>query len=106
MQKQAPCYGHAGRYQMGDTSKVMGNTNVWTQGGDPSLKAFSPHTVELVDEVSLPANASGARITYMVNKKQYILVPSWRRFPKSGTGGACAAITYLTVVSKIPVSIL
>lgn len=45
------------------------------EGGTPSLKAFNPQTGELVGEVPLPANATGAPITYSVNNKQYILMP-------------------------------
>lgn len=43
---------------------------------DPKLVAFDKSTGKQVGEVALPRNATGAPITYRVNGKQYIVVPT------------------------------
>ena len=42
---------------------------------DPNLSAYRLDSGELVGRVTLPANATGSPITYMVNNRQYIVVP-------------------------------
>lgn len=42
---------------------------------DPKFRAFDKATGRLLWEMDLPANASGALVTYMVGGKQYIVVP-------------------------------
>jgi quinoprotein glucose dehydrogenase len=42
---------------------------------DPTLRAFDKATGRRIGEITLPANASGALMTYMVGGKQYIVVP-------------------------------
>ena len=39
------------------------------------LRAFDPNTGTLIAEVALPGNASGAPMTYMVEGKQFIVIP-------------------------------
>ena len=41
----------------------------------PCLRAFDPATGELLAEIPLPSNASGAPMTYTLKGKQYIVVP-------------------------------
>ena len=41
---------------------------------EPKLYAYDKATGKLIAEVPLPANATGAPMTYMVNGKQYIVV--------------------------------
>jgi quinoprotein glucose dehydrogenase len=43
---------------------------------DPALRAYNKQTGALVGEVTLPRNASGAPMTYRVNGRQYIVVPT------------------------------
>lgn len=42
---------------------------------DPSLQVFDPQTGALLAEVPLPGNATGAPMTYLVEGKQYLVVP-------------------------------
>jgi quinoprotein glucose dehydrogenase len=39
------------------------------------LRAFDPDNGTLLAEVALPGNASGAPMTYMVEGKQFIVIP-------------------------------
>ena len=43
---------------------------------DSTLRAYDKATGEVVGEVSLPRNATGALMTFMVNGKQFIVVPT------------------------------
>jgi quinoprotein glucose dehydrogenase len=43
---------------------------------DPKLRAYDKATGTLVGEVALPRNATGAPMTYMLNGKQFIVVPT------------------------------
>jgi quinoprotein glucose dehydrogenase len=43
---------------------------------DPKLCAYDKSTGKIVGEVALPRNATGAPMTYMLNGKQYIVVPT------------------------------
>lgn len=42
---------------------------------EPTLQVFDKKTGELLAQVELPANASGALMTYMAQGRQYIVVP-------------------------------
>jgi quinoprotein glucose dehydrogenase len=43
---------------------------------EPKLVAYDKTTGKVVGEVALPRNATGAPITYMLNGKQVIVVPT------------------------------
>jgi quinoprotein glucose dehydrogenase len=43
---------------------------------DPKLCAYDKTTGKVVGEVALPRNATGAPMTYMLNSKQFIVVPT------------------------------
>ncbi len=43
---------------------------------DPKLRAYDKQTGEMVGEIDLPRNATGAPMTYSVGGKQYIVVPT------------------------------
>jgi quinoprotein glucose dehydrogenase len=43
---------------------------------DPKLQAFDKATGTVVGEVPLPRNATGAPMTYLLNGKQYLVVPT------------------------------
>jgi quinoprotein glucose dehydrogenase len=43
---------------------------------DPKLGAYDKATGKFVGEVTLPLNATGAPMTYMLNSKQFIVVPT------------------------------
>lgn len=43
---------------------------------DPKLSAYDKATGKLVGEVALPRNATGAPMTYMLDGKQFIVVPT------------------------------
>jgi quinoprotein glucose dehydrogenase len=43
---------------------------------DPKLCAYDKATGKLVGEVALPRNATGAPMTYMLNGKQFVVVPT------------------------------
>jgi quinoprotein glucose dehydrogenase len=43
---------------------------------EPKLLAYDKATGKLVGEVALPRNATGAPMTYMLNGKQFIVVPT------------------------------
>ena len=43
---------------------------------DPKFVAYDKATGKVVGEVALPRNATGAPMTYMLNGKQYIVVPT------------------------------
>jgi quinoprotein glucose dehydrogenase len=43
---------------------------------DPKLYAYDKATGKVVGEVVLPRNATGAPMTYMLNGKQFIVVPT------------------------------
>jgi quinoprotein glucose dehydrogenase len=43
---------------------------------DPKLSAYDKATGKVVGEVALPRNVTGAPMTYMLNGKQYIVVPT------------------------------
>ena len=43
---------------------------------EPKLVAYDKTTGKVVSEVALPRNATGAPITYMLNGKQFIVVPT------------------------------
>ncbi len=43
---------------------------------DPKLSAYDKATGKVVGEVALPFNATGAPMTYMLNGKQFIVVPT------------------------------
>ena len=46
-----------------------------TKNSDPYLRAFDPKSGELIAEIPLPGNATGAPMTYTVGGKQFIAVP-------------------------------
>jgi quinoprotein glucose dehydrogenase len=48
---------------------------VGLQNHEAVLRAFDPDTGALIAEVALPGNASGAPMTYMVEEKQFIVIP-------------------------------
>lgn len=43
---------------------------------DPKLSAHDKATGKVVGEVALPRNVTGAPMTYLLNGKQYIVVPT------------------------------
>ena len=43
---------------------------------DPKLCAYDKVTGKLVAEVALPRNITGAPMTYMLNDKQFVVVPT------------------------------
>jgi quinoprotein glucose dehydrogenase len=43
---------------------------------DPNLRAYDKTTGKVLGEVPLPCNATGAPMTYMLNGKQFIVVPT------------------------------
>ena len=43
---------------------------------DPKLRAYDKATGELLGEVDLPRNATGAPMTYLLDGKQYVVVPT------------------------------
>ena len=43
---------------------------------EPKLCAYDKATGKVVGEVALPRNATGAPMTYMLNGKQFIVVPT------------------------------
>ena len=43
---------------------------------EPKLVAYDKTTGKVVGEVALPRNATGAPITYMLNGKQFIVLPT------------------------------
>ena len=43
---------------------------------DPKLSAYDKETGKFVGEVTLPRNATGAPMTYTLNGKQFIVVPT------------------------------
>lgn len=46
-----------------------------TANHQPSLLAFDPVTGDRIAQISLPGNASGSPMAYLVNEQQYIVVP-------------------------------
>ena len=46
-----------------------------TQNLEPSLRALDPATGEIIAEIPIPGNVSGAPITYLANGQQYIAIP-------------------------------
>jgi len=42
---------------------------------EPCLRIFNKHTGDLIQEITLPANAGGAPITYNLGSRQYLVVP-------------------------------
>jgi quinoprotein glucose dehydrogenase len=48
---------------------------VGREGGGSKLRAYDKLTGQVISEFELPANQSGIPMTYMVNNKQYIVVP-------------------------------
>jgi len=43
---------------------------------DPKLCAYDKATGRLIGEVALPRNVTGAPMTYMLNGRQYLVVPT------------------------------
>ncbi len=43
---------------------------------DPTLRAYDKASGKVVGEVALPSNATGAPMTYMLNGKQFLVVPT------------------------------
>jgi quinoprotein glucose dehydrogenase len=43
---------------------------------DPKLVAYDKRTGKIVGEVALPRNATGAPMTYMLNGKQFVIIPT------------------------------
>lgn len=43
---------------------------------DPQLIAYNKETGKYIGEVSLPHNATGAPMTYILNRKQHIIIPT------------------------------
>ena len=43
---------------------------------DPKLSAYDKATGKVVGEVALPRNATGAPMTYLLNGKQFIVIPT------------------------------
>ena len=43
---------------------------------DPKLVAYDKTSGKVVGEVALPRNATGAPMTYMLNGKQFIVLPT------------------------------
>ncbi len=63
--------------QEGSTQREGGPETVPDfQTHDPKLCAYDKATGKLVGEAALPRNATGAPMTYMLNGKQYIVVPT------------------------------
>ena len=56
----------------------------------PALRAFDPDTGELIGEVPLPANATGALMAYELNGKPYVVIPT-------GGAGLPAQLVALTL---------
>jgi quinoprotein glucose dehydrogenase len=57
-------------FQNNNTTLIYGIADV-----DPSLKAIDLETGEVVREIPLEHNAYGAPMTYVINNKQYIVLP-------------------------------
>jgi quinoprotein glucose dehydrogenase len=70
----------------GQEGSTQRENNVQREGGpeavpnfqihDPKLCAYDKATGKLVGEVALPRNATGAPMTYLLDGKQYIVVPT------------------------------
>jgi quinoprotein glucose dehydrogenase len=45
------------------------------QNHEAMLRAFDPDNGALIAQITLPGNASGAPMTYMVDGKQFIVLP-------------------------------
>jgi quinoprotein glucose dehydrogenase len=61
-----------GTHREGDSPEKVPNFEIT----DPKLCAYDKATGKLVGEVALPRNAMGAPMTYMLNGKQFIVVPT------------------------------
>lgn len=65
--------------QEGSTQREGGSgsaTSANFEVQDPKLSAYDKATGKLIGEVTLPRNATGAPMTYLLNGKQYIAVPT------------------------------
>ena len=62
--------------QEGSTQRGGGREELSFETHDPSLCAYDKLTGEVLGEVALPHNATGAPMTYMLNGKQFIVVPT------------------------------
>jgi quinoprotein glucose dehydrogenase len=63
--------------QEGSTQREGGPETVPNfQIHDPKLGAYDKSTGKIVGEVALPRNATGAPMTYVLNGKQFIVVPT------------------------------
>jgi len=80
--------------QEGKSVYTLANTenglDAYNEPEHPCLRAFDPTSGHLLGEIPLPANASGAPITYMIHGKQFIIVPV-------GGGSQKAGIVALTL---------
>jgi quinoprotein glucose dehydrogenase len=62
--------------QEGSTQRGGGREELNFETHAPSLCAYDKLTGEVLGEVALPHNATGAPMTYMLNGKQFIIVPT------------------------------
>lgn len=62
--------------QEGSTQRESTESEIKAEVRDPKLLAYDKTTGKLVGEVPLPRNATGAPMTYMLNGKQFIAVPT------------------------------
>ncbi len=68
---------------------VRGNAMTYDSNSDEAyLRAFDPDTGDLIAEITLPENATGSPMSYMVDGRQYILVP---------VGGASQPAEFITL---------
>ena len=68
---------------------VRGNAMTYDSNSDEAyLRAFDPDSGDLIAEIELPDNATGSPMSYMVDGRQYILVP---------VGGASQPAEFITL---------
>jgi quinoprotein glucose dehydrogenase len=54
---------------------TLNGTHIDATNEDPLLKAIDAQTGEVIGQVEMPGNATGAPMTYVINGKQFIVVP-------------------------------
>lgn len=62
------------RQESGNQRGVTAGTNF--DINDPKLRAYDKVTGKLIGELSLPRNATGAPMTYLINGQQFIAIPT------------------------------
>jgi len=77
----------------GDFSSFTNTFETFAHTREPVLSAFDKFTGELLSETALPANAGGSPMTYMLDSKQFVVVPI-------GGGGIPAELVALSLPSE------